>query len=146
MPDPMVARGTSSRADDLLAALRELVELTDRMTHAVEGHDLAGLTAATEAAGAMSGRVGELDAALTPAERATLDTTTVAALSGRLRIGARRNAYLIEHAWAFDAALLRLLMRLGMGEPAAGPSGASPAFAGYATVPAGTAAYFDRHA
>jgi hypothetical protein len=37
----------------------------------------------------------------------------VPALVARLSAGARRNAFLIEQAWAVDAALIRLLMGVG---------------------------------
>jgi hypothetical protein len=37
----------------------------------------------------------------------------IPALCERLAAGARRNAYLIEQAWAVDAALMRLLLGLG---------------------------------
>jgi len=58
-------------------------------------------------------------------------------LSERLAAGSRRNAYLIEQAWAVDAALMRLLLGLGK-------VGADGAFGGYASNPGPT--YVDRQA
>lgn len=101
------------RAPALLVALGELAEAADSLTHAIEGHDLAGLLAAIERAETLGGRVDELAAGFTDLDRARLDPVRFAAVRDRLTRAARRNAYLIEQAWALDAATLRLLASLG---------------------------------
>jgi hypothetical protein len=61
----------------------------------------------------------------------------VPGLCARLADGARRNAYLIEQAWAVDAALMRLLLGLGR-------VGADGTVGGYSVPPGPT--YVDRGA
>ncbi len=103
----------SDRPAALLAALGELAGAAASLTAAVERHDLAALVAANERAEILSARVGDLANALTDADRARLDLARMAALRDRLDLAARRNAYLIERAWAVDAATMRLLVGLG---------------------------------
>jgi hypothetical protein len=81
--------------------------------------------------------VNRLTATLTEEDRAVLGETGVTALCERLAAGMRRNARLIEHAWAVDAALMRLLLGLGR-------VGADGAVGSYSANPGPT--YVDRGA
>ena len=121
----------------LTAALTELVAASDGVTDAVTRHDRIALGRCNEQADALVGDVNRLAAALTAEDRELLDDVGVTALCDRLAAGARRNAYLIEQAWAVDAALMRLLLGLGKVGPD-GPVG------GYAANPGPT--YVDRQA
>jgi hypothetical protein len=123
--------------DALAAALERLVAASDAVTHAVTGHDHDGLVAANERADGLLAEVGRLTAALTPDDQALLPRTAVPGLCRRLGIAARRNAVLIESAWAVDAALMRLLL-------GAGRNGSENAVAGYGT--SSGPAYLDRQA
>jgi len=101
------------RPTALVAALGELADATDSLTIAVERHDLARLVAASERAATLTAQIGDLSAGLTDADRARLDRERMRALRGRIDLAARRNAWLIERAWALDAATMRLLASLG---------------------------------
>lgn len=131
-PPPVEGRPTA-----LVALLAELAEATDALTIAVERHDLAGLLAANDRAEALTSRVDGLVGALTEADRAGLDRARIVTLRERLEAAARRNAYLIERAWALDAATMRLLAGLGRPDPAS-------AAGAYAVAPGGT--WLDRQA
>ena len=131
------APGPAGRPAALVATLTELADATDDLTIAVERHDLAGLLDANDRAEALTARADGLANALDDADRARLDPRQVLALRERLDTAARRNAYLIERAWALDAATMRLLAGLGR------PAPETPA-ATYST-PA-PAAYLDRQA
>jgi hypothetical protein len=113
---------------DLQAALAELAELVDAIADAVRGHDLAGLGAANERATELHAALAERISALGEAGRLPPAAGPLGGLIGRLRSGVRRNALLIERAWAIDAATTRLLLSLGRG-PAAPVSGV------YAPIP-----------
>jgi hypothetical protein len=106
-----------SRAATLTPALDELVDATDALTVAVERHDLAALIAASDRAEVLTTRVDAITAELGPVDRIELDVPRIAFLSDRLAVGARRNAYLIERAWALDASTMRLLAGLGQERP-----------------------------
>src|ERR1035437_3112582 len=123
------ARGRSS--------MSRLVAVSDGVAEAVRRHDRIALTSCNEQADALVGEVNGLNAALTDEDRSLLGKIGVAALCERLAAGARRNAYLIEQAWAVDAALMRLLLGLGK-------VGADGAIGGYASSPGPT--YVDRQA
>ena len=105
------------RATALTSALDELVEATDALTVAVERHDLVGLVAASDRAEVLTARVDSITAELGAVDRIELDGPRIAELTDRLAVGARRNAYLIERAWALDAATMRLLAGLGHDRP-----------------------------
>jgi hypothetical protein len=107
-PAPAADRPTA-----LVAALGELADATDSLTSAVERHDHASLVAANERAAALAARIGDLSAGLTDADRVRIDHARIGALRERIERAARRNAYLIERAWALDAATMRLLASLG---------------------------------
>jgi hypothetical protein len=112
--------------------LEDLADLTDALTSAVECHDLAGLVASNERAEGLASRIGEVSAGLTEADRERLDRLRIRGLCERIDVGVRRNAYLIERAWALDAATMRLLAGLGRtGADATLHSYAQPSAPGY---------------
>ncbi len=121
----------------LASALTSLVEISDGVTDAVTRHDRIALSRCNEQADALVDEVNRLTAALTVEDRELLGEVGVSALCERLASGARRNAYLIEQAWAVDAALMRLLLGLGK----VGPDGT---VGGYAANPGPS--YVDREA
>jgi hypothetical protein len=97
----------------LAAALARLVSASDGVADAVTRHDRLALVRSNEQADALVDEVNQLAAALTDEDRLMLGEFGVPVLCERLAVGARRNAYLIEQAWAVDAALMRLLLGLG---------------------------------
>lgn len=99
--------------DWLAEELGSLAAACDATTAAVEQHDLVGLVAANEQAERLTERIRERASALTDAERARVGTERVRTLHERIGRAVQRNAYLIERAWALDAATLRLLASLG---------------------------------
>ncbi|HEX8941065.1 MAG TPA: hypothetical protein VF763_12965 [Candidatus Limnocylindrales bacterium] len=139
----------SDAVTDLQAALAALADATDAVAFAVRKHDHAALLEANLRADALVAEVGRRTADLSPQERLELDAAGVPALCERLRAAARRNALLIERAWAIDAATMRLLAALARpAEPAAdAPSAAyGPAGPAGAAFGADRAAYLDRQA
>ena len=128
---------TSPELIALTTALGKLVETSDGVADAVTRHDRAALVECNERADSLVDDVNRLTAALSETDRALLPDVGVPVLCERLANGARRNAYLIEQAWAVDAALMRLLLGLGR----VGPNGTPE---GYASAPAPT--YVDRQA
>lgn len=144
---PPVARAASAAAEGFLARLAELADACDELTAAVERHELAALVGATERADRLAAEVARLEAGLDEADRLLLDAARVRALGDRLAGAARRNAFLIERAWALDAATMRLLLGIAGGQPAPGTEGATgPASAAYGAVPRSPAAWLDRQA
>jgi hypothetical protein len=127
----------------LVATLDELVGATDALTIAVERHDLAALMAASDRAEKLTARVDTLASELDPLDRVDLDTGRIAELRDRLAVGARRNAYLIERAWALDASTMRLLAGVGQ-DTSDGLLSERPAN-GYLPI-ASAAMYLDRQA
>jgi hypothetical protein len=112
--------------------LQDLADVTDALTRAVECHDLAGLVASNDRAEALAARIGETSAGLTDADRERLDRQRVRGLCERIDLAVRRNAYLIERAWALDAVTMRLLAGLGRtGADASPHSYAQPSAPGY---------------
>jgi|ERR1035437_442289 hypothetical protein len=97
----------------LTIALSRLVAASDGVADAVRRHDRLALISCNEQADALVGEVNRLSSSLTVEERSLLRVVGVTALSERLGECARRNALLIEQAWAVDAALMRLLLGLG---------------------------------
>ena len=121
----------------LAAALVRLLEASDGVADAVTRHDRLGLIRLNETAEAIVEQIGGCAADLSEEERSVVGQTAIPALCQRLAAGARRNAFLIEQAWAVDAALMRLV--LGMGKTGIeGPLGA------YNSAPGPT--YVDREA
>jgi hypothetical protein len=127
----------SPELSQLTTALTRLVAASDGVADAVTRHDRIALIRRNEEADALVEEVNRLTAALTAEDRELLGEVGVTALCERLAVGARRNAYLIEQAWAVDAALMRLLLGLGK----VGPDGL---VGGYAANPGPT--YVDRQA
>jgi len=127
----------SPQISSLEAALIRLAGASDGVTEAVTHHDRGALEAANERADVLMAEIGQLATALSPPERALLPQTGVPALCERLAAGARRNALLIENAWAVDAALMRLLLGLGK-------AGSDRNVGGYGSDPG--PAYLDRQA
>lgn len=135
-----VADAGSLRADpgDWLAdELADLVEACDATTTALELRDLPGLLAANERAEALMDRIRERAADLNDVDRSNADTDPARILRERISRATRRNAYLIERAWALDAAIMRLLA--GLGRPA-------PDQAIHPYAPPNGPGYFDRQA
>ncbi|HEX7591075.1 MAG TPA: hypothetical protein VF375_03920 [Candidatus Limnocylindrales bacterium] len=97
----------------LTAALDRLIAASDAVAEAVRRHDRMALVSSNEQADALVGEVHRLDSALTDEERALLGAVGISALCERLGACGRRNALLIEQAWATDAALMRLLVGIG---------------------------------
>lgn len=114
------------------ALLEDLAAAGEALTNAIVHHDLDAIVAATKRAEDLVNRLSAHDAERTPGRRRrgaasevgivanadpvdhdsghdeTIDPD-VLALGARIGATARRNAMLLEHAWATDAALLRLL-------------------------------------
>jgi hypothetical protein len=97
----------------LTSALTRLLAASDGVAEAVRRHDRIALISANEQADALVGEVNTLNAALTDIDRAMLGAVGVPDLCERLGVNARRNALLIEQAWATDAALMRLILGVG---------------------------------
>ena len=136
--DPADGAGPGSPELSALAgALSRLAEASDGVADAVVRHDRLALLSCTERAEALVDEVGRINAALSDQERALLPGIGVPELCERLAAGARRNAYLIEQAWATDAALMRLLLGLGR-------VGSDGSLSGYSANPGPT--YVDRGA
>jgi hypothetical protein len=125
----------SPELNALTSALTALAAISDEVTLAVQHHDRPALEQLNARAEEFVAQVNSLAAALTDEDRALIGATGIAILCERLAVGARRNAYLIEQAWAVDAALMRMLVGIGK----VGPDGV-----GYGTVP--TQAFVDRQA
>ena len=121
----------------LTTALTRLAEVADLVTAAVQRHDRAALEDCNARSEVLVAEVGKLTGSLTAEDRTLLEESGVTALGERLAAAARRNAYLIEQAWAVDAALMRLLVGVGK-------SSAEGAAGAYGTPPA--PAYVDREA
>ena len=121
----------------LVDALTRLIAISDGVMDAVTRHDRLALVAGNEQAEALVAQVNLLSASFAAGDRPLLEAAGVPALCERLATGSRRNAYLIEQAWAVDAALMRLLLGLGK-------VGVDGAVGGYSSNPGPT--YVDREA
>ena len=127
----------STELSALTTALGRLIAASDGVADAVTRHDRIALMRCNEQAEPLIEEVNRLTATLTDEDRAVLGEVGVTALCERLAAGMRRNAYLIEQAWAVDAALMRLLLGLGK-------VGADGTVNGYSANPG--PAYVDREA
>jgi hypothetical protein len=105
----------------LSSTLAALAAVSDQVTIAVQRHDRLALEASNARADELMGEVARLSASLSAEDRALIGETGIAAICEQLAVGARRNAYLIEQAWAVDAALMRMLV--GIGKVPAGGTG-----------------------
>lgn len=126
----------------LSTALEDLADVSDTLTIAVERHDLPGLIAASDRAERLTERVAGLASTLDQVDRVELDGARIVGLRDRLSVSARRNAYLIERAWALDAATMRLLAGLGQGGADASPDRPMAAY----QPTAGAVLHLDREA
>ena len=118
--------GQSPALVRLSRALEELTAASDEVTEAVTGHDRTRLETANAKAEKLVAEIQQLTAALSDDDRAMIRETGIKAICERLAVGARRNACLIENAWATDAALMRLIIGAGRDSVYATP--ASPAY------------------
>ena len=132
----------ATRAAALSVALEDLADASDTLTIAVERHDLPALVAASDRAERLTERVAGLAGGLDAADRVELDGSRIARLRERLAVSARRNAYLIERAWALDAATMRLLAGLSQGGADASPDRPMAAY----LPSAGAVLHLDREA
>ena len=108
-----------------VALLTSLADAGDALTRALVAHDHDAIVAATQDA-------GRLIAALAESSSSRNDATPAARRLGeRIATGARRNAQLLERAWATDAALLRLLATAARPDAASGPAWAAAEPAGF---------------
>ncbi len=119
----------SPRVAAFAAALSALIAATDAVAEAVRGHDHQALLAANARAEAALAEVGRRAPSVGADDRIELEWAGVPALCESLRSATRRNAHLIEHAWAVDAALIRLVAGLGRStsEGGVGQYGNAPA-------------------
>ncbi len=127
----------SATVATLASALAALADATDAVALAVRRHDHPALVEANLRADALLAEVGRSIAAIGPEDRASFEYAGIPEQVERLRAAGRRNAYLIERAWAIDAAMLRLLAGLGR-------QGAEGVVPGYGAP--GGPAYLDRQA
>lgn len=137
----------SPRVASLVASMDELALATDDVASAVARHDHEALVAANERSNRLIEQVARHSARLTELDRPEAAAAGIVDRAERLREGARRNAYLIERAWATDAALMRLLAGLARrggeaAEYAGAENGCAPGAYGAPSVPA----YLDRGA
>jgi hypothetical protein len=125
-------------SDAIVRSLEDLVSVSDGLAQAVIRRDLAAMEAHVAREDELRLQLAALGGGLSSGELATLPSGRIRALVERMRAAARRNAMLIERAWAVDAATLRLLG--GIGRELAGDG-----VSGYAPTPS-EAAYVDREA
>ncbi len=124
----LVSTGTASAKKNVADAdeavlLEALAEAGDALTAALVAHDLGGVTSATRAAEALVGSLDQVDA--DPAAR-RVDRAAFTGLAARIAASARRNAVLLEAAWATDAEILRLLATAAMEQDAGSSTYATP--------------------
>jgi hypothetical protein len=111
------AADASPRLTTLTNALVRLAAVSDAAAQALARHDRLALVASNEQADALVDQVNQIAATLSDEDRVFLPEYRVPALCALLAAGSRRNALLIENAWATDAALMRLLLGLGKVSP-----------------------------
>jgi hypothetical protein len=105
--------GLSPQLSALSAALSDLAAVSDDVTEAIQRHDRIALEAANARAEELLADIGRINASLTEDDRHLVAETDIATLCQALAVGARRNALLLEQAWAVDAALMRLVVGAG---------------------------------
>jgi hypothetical protein len=112
----------------LLAAL---ADTSDALTVAIVAHDREAIVAATQDAEAIVAELTRLGGSADPAARPRRADAGIILLAARIEAAARRNAVLLERAWATDAAILRLLATAvrSEAETASGDYGATGATA-----------------
>jgi hypothetical protein len=97
----------------LASALAALADVSDNVARAITRHDRQALEAANVKAELLLAQVDSLSGQLTAEDHALIGPDGLAPLAARLAAGSRRNAILIENAWATDAALMRLIIGAG---------------------------------
>jgi len=105
--------GLSPQLSALSAALSDLAAVSDDVTEAIQRHDRIALEAANARAEELLADIGRINASLTEDDRHLVAETDISTLCQALAVGARRNALLLEQAWAVDAALMRLVVGAG---------------------------------
>jgi hypothetical protein len=127
----------------LLAAL---ADASDALTGAIVAHDREAIVAATRDAEAIVAQISRLEGSPDTAARPRPADTGVLLLAARIEAAARRNAILLERAWATDAAILRLLAAAARSEAdaASGDYGSTGATA--SPDPAQPSGWLDRSA
>jgi hypothetical protein len=128
---------SSPRLVALASAMSRLLAASNGVTEALTRHDRAALEASNELSGSLVAEVGDLAVSLTEQERLDLGLTPIPRLREQLAATARRNAFLIDEAWAVDAALMRLIL-------GGGKTGQDAVGTGYGSTPG--PAYVDRGA
>ena len=128
----------SPRLVALASALTRLLGASDAVADALTRHDRTALDRSNEVSTALMAEIGHIAGDLSDDDRLVLAESPIPSLRERLAVASRRNAYLIEQAWAVDAALMRLI--LGGGRIGAENSSVT----GYETAPG--PAYVDRGA
>ena len=103
----------SPRLAALASALDRLLAASDSVAEALNRHDRVALESSNDLATSLVEEVGRLAGDLTDQERAELLSSPIPGLRQKLSNAARRNACLIEQAWAVDAALMRLMLGVG---------------------------------
>jgi hypothetical protein len=103
----------SPRLAALASTLDRLVVASDSVAAALIGHDRIALENSNQLASALVEQVRALSETLTEADRAELPAGPIPGLRQKLSTAARRNAHLLEQAWAVDAALMRLMLGVG---------------------------------
>jgi len=127
----------------LLAAL---ADTSDALTVAIVAHDREAIVAATQDAEGLVEQLSRLEGSPDPDARPRPTDAVVLLLAARIEATARRNAILLERAWATDAAMLRLIATAAKAESdaASGDYGASGATA--SPDPAQPSGWLDRSA
>jgi len=127
----------------LLAAL---ADASDALTAAIVAHDREAIVAATRDAEAIVAHISRLEGAPDTGARRRPADARVMLLAARIEAAARRNAVLLERAWATDAAMLRLIASAARSEAeaASGDYGATGATA--SPDPAQPSGWLDRSA
>ncbi len=97
----------------LASALTRLLAASDGVAEALTRHDRIALEKSNDLSTSLHNEVGQLADDLTDDERSWVDQSPIPALRDRLAVASRRNATLIEQAWAVDAALMRLILSGG---------------------------------
>jgi len=116
-PVPLRLSDGADPIDWLAEELGSLATACEATTAAVERHDLTALVGANELAETLTERIRDRAAALTDAERARVGSDRIRTLHERISRAVQRNAFVIERAWALDAATMRLLASLGRPDP-----------------------------
>lgn len=139
---PKIGPGEPGEAT-LLAAL---AETSDALTVAIVAHDREAIVAATRDAERLVEQLSSLEGSLDPDAHRTQFDADLLLLAARIEATARRNALLLERAWATEAAVLRLLAAAAKAESDAASAGYGAGAAATATDTGQPAGWLDRSA